>query len=102
MELIDKIKLLKAGQLEFKELTQEEVDEAFEKGYLRIRKLTPRECFRLMDVKDGDIDTIQKAGLSASSQYKLAGNSIVCACLVGIYRKLFQDIEPDPSEGLLF
>ena len=29
-------------------------------GYrYRIRKLTPRECFRLQDVKDEDIDTIQ-------------------------------------------
>ena len=43
----------------------------------RIRKLTPRECFRLMDVSDKDIDTIQAAGISDSQQYKLAGNSIV-------------------------
>ena len=38
----------------------------------RIRKLTPRECFRLMDVDDADINKIQAAGISNSQQYKLA------------------------------
>lgn len=57
----------------------------------RIRKLTPRECFRLMDVADSDIDKIQNAGISKSQQYKLAGNSIVVACLYHIFRKMFID-----------
>ena len=55
----------------------------------RIRKLTPRECFRLMDVNDSDIDKIQAAGISNSQQYKMAGNSIVVACLYGIFEQLF-------------
>lgn len=55
----------------------------------RIRKLTPRECFRLMDVDDADIDKIQAAGISNSQQYKLAGNSIVVACLEKIFENLF-------------
>lgn len=55
----------------------------------KIRKLTPRECFRLMDVSDEDIDKIQAAGISASQQYKMAGNSIVVACLEHIFRELF-------------
>lgn len=59
-----------------------------EPGY-RIRKLTPRECFRLMDVDDAVIDTIQAAGISDSQQYKLAGNSIVVNCLYLIFDKLF-------------
>lgn len=57
-------------------------------GY-RIRKLTPRECFRLMGVRDEDIDRIQAAGISKSQQYKMAGNSIVVNCLAAIFRQLF-------------
>ena len=55
----------------------------------RIRKLTPRECFRLMDVDDADIDKIQGAGICNSQQYKLAGNSIVVNVLYHIFRKMF-------------
>lgn len=55
----------------------------------RIRKLTPRECFRLMDMDDKYIDRIQSAGISNSQQYKLAGNSIVVACLYYIFKNLF-------------
>ncbi|MCZ2396097.1 MAG: DNA cytosine methyltransferase [Chitinophagales bacterium] len=43
----------------------------------RIRKLTPRECFRLMGLADEEIKKIQDAGISNSQQYKMAGNSIV-------------------------
>ena len=55
----------------------------------RIRKLTPRECFRLMGMRDSDIDKIQEAGISNSQQYKLAGNSIVVDVLETIFRNLF-------------
>lgn len=55
----------------------------------RIRKLTPRECFRLMGVSDADIDKIQAAGISKSQQYKMAGNSIVVNCLSAIFRQLY-------------
>lgn len=48
-----------------------------EKPLFRIRKLTPTECFRLMGVKDQDIDKIKSTGISNSQMYKLAGNSIV-------------------------
>lgn len=54
----------------------------------RIRKLTPRECFRLMGVSDADIDKIQAAGISKSQQYKMSGNSIVVNCLAAIFRQL--------------
>ena len=55
----------------------------------RIRKLTPRECFRLMGVSDADVDKIQAARISKSQQYKMAGNSIVVNCLAAIFRQLF-------------
>lgn len=63
-----------------------------EYGY-RIRKLTERECFRLMDMPEEYIDRIQAAGISRSQQYKMAGNSIVVACMYHILRKLFIDTE---------
>ena len=67
----------------------------------RIRKLTPKECFRLMGVRDSDIDKIKSAGISESQQYKMAGNSIVVDCLVnGIFKNLF--IENESSEPTLF
>ena len=72
-----------------------------ETGY-RIRKLTERECFRLMDVDDADIDKIQAAGISRSQQYKLAGNSIVTNVLLHIFRKLFIDKENENKQLTLF
>lgn len=55
----------------------------------RIRKLTPRECFRLMGMKDSDIDKIQNAGISNAQQYKMAGNSIVVDVLEAIFENLY-------------
>ena len=55
----------------------------------RIRKLTPRECFRLMGMNDCDIDKIQAIGLSNTQQYKMAGNSIVVNVLEAIFKELF-------------
>ncbi len=80
----------------------------------RIRKLTPKECLRLMAVSDSDIDLIQhypyvlnengewvlpqgvdekmakKMAISESQQYKMAGNSIVVQVLEGIFTQLFR------------
>lgn len=56
----------------------------------RIRKLTTRECFRLMDVRDEDIDKIKATGVSESQQYKLAGNSIVVSVLEGLFTQMFR------------
>lgn len=50
----------------------------------RIRKLTPRECFRLMDFQD-DFDF---SVVSDSQAYKQAGNSIVVEVLAQIISKL--------------
>jgi DNA (cytosine-5)-methyltransferase 1 len=51
---------------------------------LKIRKLTPKECFRLMGVKDEDIDKILKHQSNASA-YHLAGDSIVVDVLMYIF-----------------
>ena len=54
---------------------------------MRIRKLTPRECFRLMGVKDKDYEKIAK-NQSDSSLYHLAGDSIVVNVLMAIFKEL--------------
>lgn len=59
----------------------------FYKDNLRIRKLTPRECFRLMGVKDEDFDKVRKSQ-SDASLYHLAGDSIVVNVLMAIFKEL--------------
>lgn len=54
---------------------------------LRIRKLTPKECFRLMGVKDEDFEKVRK-NQSESSLYHLAGDSIVVNVLMAIFKEL--------------
>lgn len=68
----------------------------------RIRKLTPREVFRLMGVSETDIDKIQQSGVSQSQQYKMAGNSIVVDVLEHIFRKLFIHTEQESQQLSLF
>lgn len=75
-----------------------------------IRKFTPFECFRLMGVRDDVIKAMQSnnaraaeivpeykgmgkpedMAISASQQYKMAGNSIVVDVLAAIYEQLWQ------------
>ena len=52
----------------------------------RIRKLTPKECFRLMGVRDEDSD---KLTVSNSQKYKQAGNSIVVDVMMAIFENMF-------------
>ena len=54
---------------------------------LRIRKLSPRECGRLMNVKDEDIDKLLK-NQSNSSAYHLFGDSICTNVLMAIFGEL--------------
>lgn len=56
---------------------------------VRIRKLTPRECLRLMGWKDEQIDKIAAANVSATQQYRQAGNGIVVQVLEFIFKALF-------------
>lgn len=84
-----------------------------------IRKLTPKECFRLMGVRDNVIGTMQSSNaqaaerlpdwkgkgkpedmaISASQQYKQAGNSICVDVLVYLYQNLFYPAPPKPRPG---
>lgn len=65
----------------------------------RIRKLTPKECWRLMGFADEDFDKAREAlnaqhykgkDRSSSQLYKQAGNSIVVDVLYYIYKNLYQ------------
>lgn len=59
---------------------------------LRIRKLTPRECWRLMGVKDEHFEKVAK-NQSNSSLYHLAGDSIVVDVLYYIFKQMFAESE---------
>lgn len=59
---------------------------------IRIRKLTPRECWRLMDFNEGAFEKAQEVN-SNTQLYKQAGNSIVVNCLVAIMGQLFEGKE---------
>lgn len=56
---------------------------------LRIRKLSPLECWRLMGVKEEDYNNVSK-NQSNASLYHLAGDSIVTSCLMGIFGELLE------------
>ena len=60
---------------------------AIQSNDLRIRKLTPRECGRLMNVKDKDITNMLK-NQSNSSAYHCFGDSIICTVLCAIFGEL--------------
>ena len=55
----------------------------------RIRRLTPKECWRLMGFDDEDFEAAQKK-CSDTQLYKQAGNSIVVDVLVGILGNLLE------------
>lgn len=54
-----------------------------------VRRLTPKECFRLMGFEDKDIDILVQNNFSNTQLYKLAGNSIVVNVLEAIFQSLF-------------
>ena len=58
-----------------------------EQTSIRIRKLTPRECWRLMGFTDEDFDKAEKV-VSNNNLYKQAGNSIVVDVLCSIFREM--------------
>lgn len=61
-----------------------------EKYYIRIRKLTPKECFRLMGFNDEEYE--KAASVNSNTQlYKEIGNSIVVDVLEAIFGELFKD-----------
>lgn len=74
--------------------------------FIRVRKLTPREGFRLMGLRDSDIDKIQAwrdekgNSISENAQRAMAGNSIVVDVLYHIFRKLYVDIGCEQNQQI--
>ena len=58
---------------------------------LRIRKLTPKECWRLMGFSDEDFEKAANIPTSNTQLYKQAGNSIVVNVLEKIFKNLFEE-----------
>lgn len=54
----------------------------------KIRKLTPRESWRLMGYTDKDFEKAKAAGMSNSQLYKQAGNAIVKQVLMAIFSQM--------------
>ena len=70
-------------------LTSTTASEKIIEPSLRIRKLTPKECFRLMNFDDSDFEK-SKSVNSNTQLYKQAGNSIVVVCVEKIIGSLFE------------
>ena len=96
-------KCLKVGEMDLKHELSSRVDsaegisptvttnKAFVPNFIieyKIRKLTPLECFRLMDVSDEDARKMLAVN-SETQCYKQAGNSIVVAVLEKIFFNMF-------------
>ena len=60
-------------------------------GNIRIRKLTPKECFRLMGFEDKDFEILVENKISNTQLYKMAGNSIVVDVLYYIFKQFFNN-----------
>lgn len=69
-------------------------------GNRRCRKLTERECFRLMGVTDEDFEKMRDAGIPSTQLYSLAGNSIVVDVIADIFTNMF--VSCDKPEDYLF
>ena len=68
-----------------------------------VKKLSPRESFRLMGLDEKSIDKIRQTGISKTQQYKMAGNSIVVNVLFHLFRKMFVDnVPPQRTQMTLF
>lgn len=60
-------------------------------GRLRIRYLTPRECWRLMGFPDSAYEAARDVPTSKTQLYKQAGNSIAVPCLEAIFKAIYID-----------
>ena len=56
---------------------------------LRVRRLTPGECFRLMGFTLTDSTLLSSHGISNTQLYHMAGNSIVVDVLMEIFKEIY-------------
>ena len=55
----------------------------------KFRKLTPKECFRLMGFDDNDINILIENKISNTQLYKMVGNSICVPVIESIFKNLY-------------
>ena len=60
---------------------------------VRVRKLTPTECYKLMGFDAEDCKKVSEGGISNTQLYKQAGNSIVVNVLEAIFESLGERYE---------
>lgn len=68
---------------------------------LRVRKLTPRESYRLMAFDDDDFDKAASV-ISNTQLYKTAGNSIVVDVLAAIFKEMIGDDSNGMQKDILY
>ena len=74
------------------QIPEEKSGKTEENQGIRVRKLTPKECWRLMGFSDEDYEKAEKV-VSKSQLYKEAGNSIVVNVLMAIFREMLPNGE---------
>jgi DNA (cytosine-5)-methyltransferase 1 len=71
-------------------LTSVQKDNYVQEANLKIRKLTPKECWRLQGFEDKDLEKCVEGGISDTQLYKQAGNSIT----VDVAYHLLEQVKP--------
>lgn len=58
-----------------------------------VRRLMPKECFRLQGFTDEQFDILERIGIPESQLFKMAGNSVTTNVITAIGRKLIDEIQ---------
>jgi len=74
-----------------KDLVMDALHNLSPESYFRLRRLTPRECFRLMAVDEESINRLISSGVPEDQLYKMAGNAIVVDVLFHLYKSVFTE-----------
>lgn len=70
-------------------ITLNKIDKPIVKQNLRIRKLTPIECWKLMGFTKQNFYDMERNHFSDSELYSMAGDSIIVCCLISLFPHLF-------------
>lgn len=72
-------------------ITKVKVERERNEFMLRIRKLTPKECLRLMGFSDEDYEAMRDIGMSDSAIYHMAGDSLIVPLLASMIYPMVYD-----------
>jgi DNA (cytosine-5)-methyltransferase 1 len=77
--------------IDYNPTTVEEATTFMEK-YIRIRRLTPLECWKLMGISKEDYLKAESTGISESKLYERSGRGIVIPMLEDLFRTMFEGL----------